>query len=255
MMTNHVRQRLAAGEPTIGAFLGLGSPGVAGLMANAGFDWLVIETEHNALDSAEIEHMLMAMAGTDTVPIVRVPSSDRVYIQRALDMGALRVLAPLVSSADEARAVVDATRFPPEGSRSFGPLRASRYSFDNDDYLERANDNILVALIVETTGALDELEEIAAVPGVDALTIGPFDMSLALGLDPRKLPLPEIDDVMSRMLEAGRRHGVAIGASPTAGDGVRELLEAGVTFVNCGSDYGLLAAASRASLAEFRGLT
>jgi 2-keto-3-deoxy-L-rhamnonate aldolase RhmA len=96
MITNQVRRRLAAGEPTIGAFLGLGSPGVAGLMANAGFDWLVIETEHNALDSAEIEHMLMAMAGTDVTPIVRVPSSNRVYIQRALDMGALGVLVPLV---------------------------------------------------------------------------------------------------------------------------------------------------------------
>ena len=253
MMTNHVRRRLAAGEPTIGAFLGLGSPGVAGLMANAGFDWLVIETEHNGLDSAEIEHMLMAMAGTDAVPIVRVPSSNRVYTQRALDMGAMGVLAPLVSSADEARAVVDATRFPPEGSRSFGPLRASRYSFDNDDYLERANENMLVALIVETRGALDELEEIAAVPGVDALTLGPFDMSLALGLDPRKLPLPEIDDVLTRMIEVGRRHGVAIGSSPTAGTGIRELLETGITFVNCGSDYGLLAGASKASLAEFRG--
>ncbi len=253
MITNQVRRRLAAGEPTIGAFLGLGSPGVAGLMANAGFDWLVIETEHNALDSAEIEHMLMAMAGTDVTPIVRVPSSNRVYIQRALDMGALGVLVPLVSSADEARAVVDATRFPPEGSRSFGPLRASRYSFDNDDYLERANENMLVALIVETKGALDELEEIAAVPGVDALTLGPYDMSLALGLDPRKLPLPEIDEVTRRMIEAGRRHGVAIGASPIASGGIQELLDAGITFVSCGSDYSLLAAASKASLAEFHG--
>ena len=112
---------------------------------------------------------------------------------------------------------------------------------------------MLVALIVETKGALDELEEIAAVPGVDALTLGPYDMSLALGLDPRKLPLPEIDDVLTRMIEVGRRHSVAIGASPTASGGIQELLDAGITFVSCGSDYSLLAAASKASLAEFRG--
>jgi 4-hydroxy-2-oxoheptanedioate aldolase len=143
MMTNHVRERLAAGKPTIGAFLGLGSPGVAGLMASAGLDWLVIETEHNALDSAQVEHMLMAVAGTDVVPIVRVPSADHVYIQRALDMGAMGVLVPLVKSADEARGIVGASRYPPEGTRSWGPLRASRYTFDIDDYLERANDNIL----------------------------------------------------------------------------------------------------------------
>ena len=87
MKTNHVREKLKAGKPTVGCFLGLGSPNVAWLLANAGLDWLVIETEHNGLDSAEVEHMLMAVAGTDVVPIVRVPSSNRVYIQRALDHG------------------------------------------------------------------------------------------------------------------------------------------------------------------------
>ena len=92
MKTNHVREKVKAGKPTIGVFLGLGSPNVAGLMAHAGFDWLVIETEHNGLDSAEIEHMLMAVDGTDVVPIVRVPSSNHVYIQRALDMGAMGVV-------------------------------------------------------------------------------------------------------------------------------------------------------------------
>jgi 4-hydroxy-2-oxoheptanedioate aldolase len=162
------------------------------------------------------------------------------------------VLVALASSADEARAVVDATRYPPEGSRSFGPLRGSRYTFDNDDYLDRANDNILVAMIVETRGALEELDEIAAVPGVDALTLGPYDMSLALGLDPRKLPHPEIDNVMERMLEAGRRHDVAIGSAAGSPERIAGLIESGVTFVNYGSDYSLLAGAAKAGLEAFR---
>src|SRR4051812_28745249 len=115
MRTNLVREKLRSGQPTIGCFLGLGSPNVAELMASAGFDWLIIETEHNALDSAEIQHMLMAVGGTDTVPLVRIPSSNPVFIQRALDMGAMGIVVPLVKTPSEAQAIVRATRFPPQG--------------------------------------------------------------------------------------------------------------------------------------------
>ena len=251
MRVNHVREKVKAGKPSIGAFLGLGSPNAAGLMANAGFDWIVIETEHNGLDSAEIEHMLMAVAGTDAVPIVRVPSSNHIYIQRALDMGAMGVLVPMVKSVDEARGVVSATRYPPEGTRSWGPLRASRYAFDIDDYYERANDNMIVALILETKEALGDIEAIAAVPGVDVLTLGPWDMSLALGLDPRKLPLPEIESVLDRALEIGRQTGVAVGHGASTPDEIRELQARGVTFLSGGSDYQILAQSARIMLAAF----
>ena len=248
MKTNHVREKLKAGNPAIGCFLGLGSPSVAELMAHAGFDWLVIETEHNGLDSAEIEHMLRAIDGTDAVPIVRVPSSDQVFIQRALDMGAMGVLVPMVRSAEEARAVVSATRYPPEGTRSWGPLRASGYTFDNDDYFERANENMLVALILETKDALDDLETVAGVPGVDVIFLGPWDMSLALGLDPRQLPLPEIDNVLDRIVEVASKTGVAAGVGAGTPEGLREQQAAGVTFLSYGPDYGLLVQAARAGL-------
>src|SRR5436190_8799875 len=105
MRANWVREKLGAGQPTIGLFLGVGSPNVAELLACAGFDWLVVETEHNGLDSAEIEHMLMAMNGTQAVPLVRVPSSNPVYIQRALDVGAMGVVVPMLRTAAEAQAV------------------------------------------------------------------------------------------------------------------------------------------------------
>ena len=251
MKTNHVREKLKAGKPTIGCFLGLGSPGVAELLASAGFDWLIIETEHNGLDSAEIEHMIMAIDGTDTVPLVRVPSSDHIFIQRALDMGAMGVLVPMVQSADEARAIVSATRYPPEGTRSWGPLRASRWTFDTDDYMDRANENILVALILETNEALADLETIASVPGIDVLTIGPWDMSLAMGLDPRKLPLPEIDEVFNKALDVASRTGVSIGSGTSTTEGLEAEQAKGVTFLNYGPDYAMLAQAARAGLAAF----
>ena len=249
MRDNRVLQLIKQGEPAIGCFLGLGSPTVAEMMALAGMDWLVIETEHNALDSAEIQHMLMAVNGTDTVPIVRVPNRDQVFIQRALDMGAMGILVPGVRTADEARSIVSYTKFPPNGVRSWGPLRASAYTLDNDDYLERADENILISLILETRDAVENLEEICAVPGIHVLTIGPWDMSLELGLDPRKLPLPEIEDITRRAYEVGRRHGVAIGVSAATPDGLRERLQQGYTFIQYGPDYNLLAGAVTAGLA------
>src|SRR5258707_7137621 len=195
MRKNWVREKMRAGQPTLGCFLGLGSPNVAELLASAGFDWLVIETEHNGLDSAEVEHMLMAVNGTETVPLVRIPSSNPVFIQRALDMGAMGIVVPLVRTAAEAQAIVRATRLPPQGSRSWGPLRASRYTFDNEDYFNRANDNIMVALILETKEAVENLDAIAAVPGIDALYLGPWDLCLSLGLNPMHQPYPEIDAI------------------------------------------------------------
>lgn len=252
MRTNFVRRKLKAGEPVIGSFLGLGSPSLAELMAHAGYDWLVIETEHNGLDSAEVEHMLMAVSSTDTVPIVRVPSASHVFIQRALDMGAMGVLVPMVRTRVEAEAIVRATRLPPEGTRSWGPLRASGYTFDTDDYYDRANDNVVVALIVETREAVDNLEEIASVPGIDVLNLGPWDLSLALGLDPRQLPHPEVDGVLDRMLAVSEKADVAAGAGVNEPGGVPELLARGVTFLGYGPDYSLIANAARAGMDAFR---
>lgn len=251
MKTNWVREKLRAGEPTIGCFLGLGSPNVAELLAHAGFDWLLIETEHNALDSAEIEHMLMAISGTETIAMVRVPSSNPVFIQRALDMGAMGIVVPFVKTADEVQAVVRATRYPPEGTRAFGGLRASHYTFDDEDYFNRANDNILVVPILETKEAVENLEAIAAVPGVDVLFFGPADLSLALGLNPLHLPLPEIEAVLERVLSVGRKNGVAIGVGCHTPEKLRQLQAQGVTCLGYGGDYALLANAAQAGLASF----
>lgn len=251
MRSNRVRQNLLAGKATIGCFMGLGSPNVAELLAHAGFDWLVIETEHNGLDSAEVEHMLMAISGTETVPIVRIPSSEPVFIQRALDMGALGIVVPLVRTADEARAIVRATRYPPLGSRSFGPLRASHYGRDNADYLARANDQMLVVLILETKEAVENLEEIIAVPGVDALYLGPFDLCLSLGLDPMRQPYPEIEAIAMRAVTLCHQHGKAMGMGAGSPDDLLARRTQGVTMLGYGTDYSLLMNAARAGITAF----
>jgi 4-hydroxy-2-oxoheptanedioate aldolase len=249
MRTNHVRQRLRNGEATIGCFLGLGSPSVAELLAHAGFDWLIVETEHNAVDVAQVEHMLMAIDCTDAIPIVRVPSSDPVGIQRALDIGALGVIVPLVKTADEAAAIVAATRYPPRGRRSFGPLRAANYTFGNAEYLAEADDNILVVLILETREAVENLDAIASVPGVDALYLGPADLSLAYGLRPFD-PAAEhkVTEVLAAAVEVCRRTGVAVGHGAATAEQVRLRYEQGITMIGYGPDYGLLASAARTGI-------
>jgi len=251
MRDNWVRNKLRAGEPTLGCFLGLGSPNVAELLAHAGFNWLVVETEHNGLDSAEIQHMLMAINGTEAVPLVRIPSANPVYIQRALDIGAMGIVVPMVRTAEEARAIVAATRYPPQGTRSFGPLRASHYTFDNADYLARANDHMLVMLIVETKEAVENLEAIAAVPGIDALFLGPFDLCLSLGLNPMLQPFPEVEAVIKRMLAVGMELGVAAGMGVTTPDQLCQRLSQGFTMLAYGSDYTILACGARVGLDAF----
>ena len=251
MQTNCVREKLRRGEPTIGCFMGLGSTNMAELLGYAGMDWLVIETEHNGLDGAEIQNMLMAIDGTDTVPIVRIPSSNHVYIQRALDMGAMGICVPHVKTAAEAEAIVASTRLPPEGRRSWGPMRGSKYTFDTEDYFNRINDNILVILILETKEAVDNLEAIAAVPGIDVFMIGPWDLSLSLSVNPNNLPLPEIDAVRDQALAICPQYNVAVGDSCQTPEQLRAFQEKGLTFIAYGPDYSLMVATVRAGLEAF----
>lgn len=254
MRSNFVREKVRSGEKTFGSFLGMGSATVAELLGHAGCEWLLIEMEHNGLDMAEVEHILMAIGGTDAIPLVRIPSADPVFIQRSLDIGGMGIAVPMVRTVAEAEAIVRATRYPPQGRRSFGPLRASRYTIEYEEYFERANENMLVMLIIETTEAVEDLEAIANVPGIDVLFIGAFDLCLSMGLNPFELPLPEIEEVMDRALEVGRSCGVAVGAGAGDPEELQALAARGFTFLSYGPDYQLLAKSIRPGVETFRNL-
>ena len=251
MKTHAIREKLQAGRPTIGCFMSLGSPTVAELLGHAGFEWVVIETEHNALDAAEVQILVTAVEAGGAVPFVRVPSSDRVAIQRALDIGARGIVVPLIRTAEEAAAVVSATRFPPAGTRSFGPLRAGRYGFDNEDYFRRANDQIVVILILETREAVEELGEIAVVPGVDALYVGPFDLSLSFGLDPFGASSAELEALIRDAQSVCSESGAVLGVPVRTPDELRRRRAEGFALLGYGPDYLLLGDAARAGMAAF----
>ena len=160
----------------------------------------------------------------------------------------------MVRTADEARAIVRASRYPPEGSRSFGPLRASQYTVNYEEYFNRANENVLIALILETVEGVENLEEIAAVPGIDVIFIGAFDLCLSLGLNPFEMPLPEIDAVIERALAVAGATDVALGIGAGNPQELRQRADQGFTFLSYGPDYMLLLNSIRPGLEEFRKL-
>lgn len=180
---NAFRQLLesAAGKAPIGTWIMSASPLVAEAIGHAGFDFGVVDMEHTPLDMMEVVHLLQALSATKMVPIVRVPWNDSVVVKRVLDAGATTVLFPFVQDEAEARRAVAATRYPPDGHRGMAAMsRASRFG-TTPNYVGTANEHVGVVVQLETAAALGRIEAIAAVPGIDALFIGPADLSASMG--------------------------------------------------------------------------
>jgi 2-keto-3-deoxy-L-rhamnonate aldolase RhmA len=250
-MRNPVKERLTQGEPTIGYWLSLAAPAAAEVLAASGIDWLMIDTEHSPAGGETVEHMLRAMKGTPVVPLVRVAANDPALIKQALDRGALGVLVPLVGSAEQARAAVAASRYPPAGIRGVAGTRASGYGADLPRYFEEWNRQVLVAVQIETVAALEQVEAIAAVPGLDVLFIGPNDLSAGLGCF-RRFDHPDFRGAVRRILEAARRAGIAAGYMTAGPAEALARIAEGFHFVALGSDARLLGAAAAAQCAEVR---
>ncbi len=182
MRENTVKTKWRAGEITYGAWLTIPSSLPAEALAHHGYDWICIDMQHGAIDYAAAFSMLTAISTTPTIPFVRVPWNDFSAINRVLDAGAMGVVVPMVNSAGEARAAVSACRYAPNGARSWGPIRASIAL--GADYFQHADDEIACIVMVETKQAVERLDDILAVPGIDAVYVGPADLSITLGLPP-----------------------------------------------------------------------
>jgi 2-keto-3-deoxy-L-rhamnonate aldolase RhmA len=176
-MRNLLKEKLRRGKAVTGAFVGLGHPDVTEILSRMGFDWLLLDGEHGPIGIETMQVMMQSMT-QDCTPIVRPQWNDPVIIKRVLDIGAHGVLVPWVNSKEEAESAVAACKYPPEGIRGWGPRRASLF---DPDYRATANDEILISVQIETQKAVDNLEEITAVEGVDALFIGPYDLSNNMG--------------------------------------------------------------------------
>lgn len=252
-MNNTFRQLLkaAGGHPPIGTWVMSASPIVAEAIGCAGFDWAVLDMEHTPLDMMEIVHMLQAVGNTRLVPIVRVPWNDSVTVKRVLDAGATTLLFPFVQDGAEAARAVAATRYPPEGHRGMaGMSRATRFG-TAPNYFANANRQVAVVVQLETPDSIDRLDEIAAVDGIDALFIGPADLSGSMG-HIGQLTHPAVLERMAGAVRRAKAAGVPVGTVGGTPETVAQYRAMGFDFVGIGSDLGLLMRSAQASLAALR---
>lgn len=246
-----LKEKLAAGQTTIGSWLSCYDPAIAEIMANLGFDWVIIDSEHAPFSLPLMENMLMAFNGTETTPLIRVPWNDPVMIKQALDIGPAGVLVPLVNSAEEARRAVAACKYPPEGVRGVSPRRASSYFADFTDYLARANDETIVTVQIEHIQAVESIDAILEVPGIDVALVGPADLTASLGLLPQ-FTHARVQEAIRKVLARCLERKVAFGIHTGSPSDARLWASRGAQFVAMGMDIVFLRQAALDWLAKFR---
>lgn len=235
MRTNTVLQKLRNGQQTFGVWLTAGSPIIAEELAVAGFDWVLIDTQHGYWSTDALISAIQVISHTDAVPLARAGTNAPLEIGRILDAGAMGVIVPMVNSPEEAQQAVAAVRYPPLGARSAGGSRVMLYG---DDYFTAANDEILLAVMLETERAVDRAEEILSVPGVDCGFIGPGDLAIDLGTFGESSDVHE--DAIQRVLEAGNRAGVPVGIACGDVETARTRAAQGFQFVDTGTDIAFI---------------
>lgn len=249
---NTLKKKLAKRVITLGSWVTLGHPSVAEVMAAAGFEWLTVDMEHSAITLAEAQHLIQVIELAGCVPLVRVGFNDPNLIKRVMDAGAHGVIVPQVNSVKEAKLAVSAVRYPPEGTRGVGLARAQGYGTDFEEYKKWNDRESIVIVQVENIRAVDAIDEILSVDGVDGFIVGPYDLSASLGV-PGQFTHPAFLKAMKRVQGAiGKNPGVSAGfhVVPPEPDLVREKISEGYTFLAYSLDSLFLAETCRSGLRQ-----
>jgi len=251
MRPNRLREIWKSGGAAVNGWLAIANSFSAETMAHQGWDSLTIDLQHGVVDYAAMVTMLQAISTTDTVPLVRVPWLEPGILMKTLDAGAYGVICPMVNTREDAQKLVAWTHYAPRGTRSFGPIRALLYG--GADYPQQANDTIVSFAMIETAQALDNLDDILSVEGLDAIYIGPSDLSLALGCRPVFDDVdPKAQQAIDHILERAKAHGVVAGIHNGNPQGALARIAKGFQFTTVGSDARLMAAAAQQAVAAMR---
>jgi 4-hydroxy-2-oxoheptanedioate aldolase len=251
MRENRLKALWAQDKPALGGWLVLPSNISAEYMARAGFDWLCVDMQHGSIDYQVALSMLQAISTTDTVPVVRVPWNEPGIIMKTLDGGAYGVIVPMVNSRTEAEAAIGACRYAPAGYRSYGPGRAVLYA--GPDYFPNANATVLCICMLETREAIARADEIISTPGLDAIFIGPSDLSVSLGLPPSyDQEAVEFTEALDKVLAACKKHGVVAGAFCGNASVAKKRIGQGFRLVQVADDAGSMVRTAAAALGEVR---
>jgi 4-hydroxy-2-oxoheptanedioate aldolase len=251
MRENRLRTLWKSGGAAVNGWLAIPNGFAAEVMAHQGWDTLTIDVQHGVVDYQAMVQMMQAISTTATVPVVRAPWLEPGILMKILDAGAYGVICPMVNTREDAQKLVAYTSYAPRGVRSFGPVRALYYG--GADYPEQANDTIVRFAMIETAQALDNLDDILSVEGLDAIYIGPSDLSLSLGCKPTFDDLdPKAAQAVDHILERAKAHGVVAGIHNGRADVALSRIAKGFQFVTVSSDARLLASGSQQILSEMR---
>jgi 2-keto-3-deoxy-L-rhamnonate aldolase RhmA len=231
-------ERLRNKDLLLGTMLTLPAPEIAEMMAKCGFDWLFMDGEHSSLTTLDWQRMLQAVAGR-SAGIIRVAAKTEQEIKKMLDIGADGIIAPQVNSADEARRIVEWCKYPPQGTRGVGLARAQGYGLDFGSYVESANDNIAVIIQAGHIDAVNNIEEIARVEGIDAVFIGPYDLSASLN-KMGEVNDPEVIDAIDKVTRACQQNNVALGYFGVNAESVQAYIDQGYNLICAGVDAGFV---------------
>jgi len=251
---NPVKQKIAQGALCLGAWMVVDHPAIATSMGSASFDYLVFDLEHGHYDYSTLLSCLNALGRSDTSPMVRIPSNDVATIKQILELGPEGLVVPMVCTAEEAERAVAASKYPPQGIRGIGGGRASGYGRDFDDYIEHANENVCIVVQIEHPRAVENIDAITQVEGVDCVFIGPADLSAGLGIT-MQMDHPELLDAIDRVLESGQKHGKCVGLWCRNEEHAAAMAERGFRFLAWGCDTMWFNRAVDETVAKVKALT
>ena len=251
MRPNKVRSIWKSGGAVINGWLGIPSSVSAENMAQAGWDALTVDLQHGHVDYQMAVTMLQAVSTTPTIPFARVPWLEPGTIMKLLDAGAYGIICPMINTRAECETFVGACRYAPAGYRSFGPVRATWYG--GADYYTHANDTMIAMAMIETKQAVENLDEILSVPGLDALYIGPNDLAITLGCAPSGVPTdPIVLNAIKTIVAGAKRHGIYAGIHCGSTAMAKQMIGLGFQFLTLMADNAFLAAAAKSAVAEMR---
>lgn len=248
MLAETIKQKLQSGKPSVGTWMSMAHPSIAEILAMAGYDWVVVETEHTAIDVSEVLRLIIAIEQRGSIPLVRLAGIDPTQAKAVLDSGAAGIIVPMVNTKAEAALAVSMAKYPPMGTRGVGLARAQGYGVDFDAYVKNANRDTLVIVQIEHIDGVNNIEEILSVPGIDGTFIGPYDLSLSLGI-PGQLTHPKLVEAKEKVLKAVLKKGLAAGIHfvqpSTAVSDCEAAVKAGYTFIAVGTDILFLGDSAR----------
>ncbi len=247
MRPNPVKQKLRSGQPSFGSWLSLGDLYAARVMARLGFDWLTLDMEHQPIDWSTAAAIFGAVADAGCVPLARVPEGNHYLIKRVLDAGAWGIVAPMVNTVEQARAIIAATKYPPTGNRSLGGgMHSLNFGATAADYYARANDEILVVLQTESPEGVRNAEAIYALPGCDAIFVGPVDLRAQMRApDGTEASDAEFEAMLQRIIDAGKKTGTPTGMHVMDPKAALKRAEQGMRFIAVASELRMMTATAQ----------